>query len=348
MMKAAVVQENRKLILADIDKPSITHPDDVLVKVKYSGVCGSDIPRVFHHGTHFYPIVLGHEFCGIVEDFGENVTEINKGDYVVCAPLLPCFHCPECEKGFYSLCKNYSFIGSRCNGANAEYVKMNKANAVKVSPDSVALHNTFIEPITVGLHAIHLAEGCENKNVIIIGAGTIGLLAAQAAKALGAKTVSVIDINPDKLNLAKELGVDFVFNSAELDAEQIYQQFEPYRFDQLLLETAGVPQTVELAIQISGPKAQVALIGTLHNDLNLNQKVFGLILRRELCILGSWMNYSKPWPGEEWNQAVNLVQQGKIQFEPLIASINHLEDFIEEVKRLDGNAMNGKIMLKFD
>ncbi|MBN6078436.1 galactitol-1-phosphate 5-dehydrogenase [Aggregatibacter actinomycetemcomitans] len=346
-MKAVVVEENRKLVLADIATPKIEDEDDVLVKVLYSGVCGSDIPRIFHHGTHFYPIVLGHEFCGTVEEIGKGVTEFRKGDLVVCAPLQPCFDCEECYKGYYSLCKNYNFIGSRRFGANAEYICVNKKNLVKVSPDSNPLHDAFIEPITVGLHAINLAQGCADKNVIVIGAGTIGLLAAQCAAALDAKSVKVIDINDEKLALAKELGATQTFNSRELAAEEIEKQLFDSRFDQLVLETAGVPQTVELAIKIAGPRAQVALIGTLHNDLTLNQKVFGLVLRKELSILGSWMNYSAPWPGDEWTKAIELVKQGKIQFDKLIASVNFIEDYIIEVEKLDGKPMNGKIVLKF-
>nr|WP_005568331.1 zinc-binding dehydrogenase [Aggregatibacter actinomycetemcomitans] len=218
---------------------------------------------------------------------------------------------------------------------------------MKVSPDSNPLHDAFIEPITVGLHAINLAQGCSDKNVIVVGAGTIGLLAAQCAEALGAKSVTVIDINDEKLMLAKALGATQTFNSRELAAEEIEKRLLDSRFDQLVLETAGVPQSVELAIKIAGPRAQVALIGTLHNDLTLNQKVFGLILRKELSILGSWMNYSAPWPGGEWTKAIELVKQGKIQFDKLIASVNFIEDYITEVKKLDGTPMNGKIVLKF-
>ncbi|KOE64561.1 alcohol dehydrogenase catalytic domain-containing protein [Aggregatibacter actinomycetemcomitans] len=325
-MKAVVVEENRKLVLADIAMPKIEDGEDVLVKVLYSGVCGSDIPRIFHHGTHFYPIVLGHEFCGTVTDIGKDATEFRKGELVVCAPLQPCFDCEECHKGYYSLCKNYNFVGSRRFGANAEYICVNKKNLVKVSPDSNPLHDAFIEPITVGLHAINLAQGCADKNVIVVGAGTIGLLAAQCAEALGATQT---------------------FNSRELAAEEIEKRLLDSRFDQLVLETAGVPQSVELAIKIAGPRAQVALIGTLHNDLTLNQKVFGFILRKELSIPGSWMNYSAPWPGGEWTKAIELVKQGKIQFDKLIASVNFIEDHITEVEKLGGTPMNGKIVLKF-
>lgn len=346
-MKAVVVEANRRLMLAELDKPKIENDEDVLVKVLYSGMCGSDIPRIFHHGTHFYPIVLGHEFCGVVTEIGNEVSEFHQNDLVVCAPLLPCFRCEECQKGFYSLCKHYTFVGSRRFGGNAEYICVNKKNLVKVPAGSDPLQASFIEPITVGLHAINLANGCQNKNVIVIGAGTIGLLVAQCAKALGAESVSVIDINTEKLTLAKELGADYVFNSAELSAEQIAEQLNERRFNQLVLETAGVPKTVELSIRLAGSRAQVGLVGTLHNDLILDQTVFGLILRKELTILGSWMNYSKPWPGEEWQQAVELIAQGKIKFEPLIASVNEIEDYIREVEKLDGKPMNGKIILKF-
>lgn len=347
-MKAAVVQANRRLVVAEIEKPEIEQGQDVLVKVHYSGLCGSDIPRIFHHGTHFYPIVLGHEFSGVVEQVGAEVSGLSKGDLVTCAPLQPCFTCDECQKGFYSLCKNYNFVGSRRFGANAEHIVLNQRNLVKIPTQSDTLNSAFIEPVTVGLHAIYLAQGCQGKNVVVVGAGTIGLLAAQAAKALGAKSVAVIDINQEKLQLAVELGADFVFNSMELKPEEITRQLNEQRFDQLILETAGVPKTVELSIQIAGPRAQIALIGTLHQDLQLNQQVFGLILRKELSILGSWMNYSAPWPGKEWSEAVQLMAQNKINIAPLIASIDSIDRYVEAVMTLDGKPMNGKLMLKFD
>lgn len=346
-MKAVVVQANDDLVVAEIEQPTLIHAEDVLIKVLYSGLCGSDIPRIFHHGAHFYPIVLGHEFSGLVEKCGENVNEFKPGDLVACAPLQPCFHCDECQKGFYSLCKSYNFIGSRCFGANAEYVLVHQKNLIKLPQSSDPLHSAFIEPITVGLHAIYLAEGCQNKNVVVVGAGTIGLLAAQCAKALGANTVTVIDINQEKLNLAKSLGANYVFNSQVSSVEEISAQLYSQRFDQLILETAGVPQTVELAIQIAGPRAQIALIGTLHKDLLLNQKLFSSILRKELSILGSWMNYSFPWPGQEWTKAVELISNNQIDIHPLIASIDTIENYVKNVLKLDGKPMNGKLLLKF-
>lgn len=186
-----------------------------------------------------------------------------------------------------------------------------RANLFRLPAEMTIEDGAFIEPMTVGLHAFHLASGCEGKNVIIVGAGTIGLLAMQCALALGARSVTAIDINDDKLALATTLGASRVFNSCTLGADDILSALSDRRFDQLVLETAGTPQTVSLAIDIAGPRAQVALVGTLHHDLTLSAATFGKILRKELALLGSWMNYSAPWPGDEWNTAARLLTEKK-------------------------------------
>ena len=327
--------------------PQIQAADDVLVRIVCSGLCGSDIPRIFAKGAHYYPITLGHEFSGHVEACGADVKDLQAGDAVACIPLLPCFSCPECEKGYYSLCKQYQFVGSRRDGGNAEYIVVKRANLFRLPAEMAIEDGAFIEPVTVGLHAVHLASGCKGKNVVIVGAGTIGLLAMQCALALGAKSVTAIDINDDKLALATSLGATQVFNSRALSVDDILNALRDSRFDQLVLETAGTPQTVSLAIDIAGPHAQIALVGTLHHDLNLPVATFGKILRKELTLLGSWMNYSAPWPGEEWETAVRLLTGKKLQLEPLIAHTGDSESFAQAVQALNGAPMQGKIMLRF-
>ncbi|HCA0565111.1 TPA: galactitol-1-phosphate 5-dehydrogenase, partial [Citrobacter freundii] len=127
---------------------------------------------------------------------------------------------------------------------------------------------------------------------------------------------------------------------------EIHSDLENVQFDQLILETAGTPQTVTLSIEIAGPRAQLALVGTLHHDLALASGVFGQILRKELTILGSWMNYSSPWPGEEWVTAARLLTEKRLQLEPLIAHSGDAESFASAVKSLNGAPMQGKILLK--
>ena len=137
-MKAGVVHAKNDIRYEEIDKP-MAGPGQVLVKVKYTGICGSDIPRVNGDACHFFPNVLGHEFSGTVEETGEGVTTLKPGDRVAGVPLVPCMKCEDCQKGNYSLCKHYSFIGSRQFGSFAEYVAMPEKNLVKFD-DEVSLN----------------------------------------------------------------------------------------------------------------------------------------------------------------------------------------------------------------
>lgn len=347
-MKSVVIHAEGRVCVEERPVPHVKAADDVLVRVVCSGLCGSDIPRIFAKGAHYYPITLGHEFSGYVEACGSGINDLQPGDAVACVPLLPCFTCPECEKGYFSLCKQYQFVGSRSEGGNAEYIAVKRANLFRLPAEMAIEDGAFIEPITVGLHAFHLARGCRGKNVVIIGAGTIGLLAMQCALALGAASVTAIDINDDKLALATSLGATQVFNSKSLSAEEMMAALHDTRFDQLVLETAGTPQTVALSIDIAGPRAQVALVGTLHHDLTLSSATFGRILRKELTLLGSWMNYSAPWPGEEWETATRLLNEKKLQLAPLIAHTGNSESFASAIQALNGSPMQGKILLRLD
>lgn len=344
-MKSVVVHTGGEMTVENRPVPELKSSGDVLVRIAYSGLCGSDIPRIFANSSHYYPITLGHEFSGHVVSIGEDIHDLQEGDAVACVPLLPCFECEECKKAAYSQCKHYDFIGSRREGGHAEYALVSRKNLFKLPENASLLQGAFLEPITVGLHALKLAGGCQDKEVIVIGAGTIGQLIIQAASALGAKSVTAVDINPQRLALALETGASHAFNSATLSADDIRQKTQERRFNQLIIETAGTPQTVALSLDIAGPKAQVALVGTLHKDLTLNVSTFSHILRKELTLLGSWMNYSAPWPGSEWQQATQLFAEKRINLDALIASIGAPEDFVREVTALAGKPMTGKILL---
>ncbi|WP_426785071.1 galactitol-1-phosphate 5-dehydrogenase [Rahnella variigena] len=344
-MKSVVVHTGGEMTVEDRPVPELKSSGDVLVRIAYSGLCGSDIPRIFANSSHYYPITLGHEFSGHVVSIGEDIHDLQEGDAVACVPLLPCFECEECKKAAYSQCKHYDFIGSRREGGHAEYALVSRKNLFKLPENASLLQGAFLEPITVGLHALKLAGGCQDKEVIVIGAGTIGQLIIQAASALGAKSVTAVDINPQRLALALETGASHAFNSATLSADDIRQKTQERRFNQLIIETAGTPQTVALSLDIAGPKAQVALVGTLHKDLTLNVSTFSHILRKELTLLGSWMNYSAPWPGSEWQQATQLFAEKRINLDALIGSIGAPEEFVREVTSLAGKPMTGKILL---
>ncbi len=155
-MKAAVVQRPEVVETCEVELPTLA-PGEVLVRVAYCGVCGSDVPRVWMGSAHSYPIVLGHEFSGAVVQVGEGADAALMGRRVAGVPLVPCHDCPDCAAGDYSLCKHYSFIGSRRPGAFAEYVAVPAANVYPLPDDVSFLNGAFFEPATVALHALRLA-----------------------------------------------------------------------------------------------------------------------------------------------------------------------------------------------
>jgi len=189
-MKAAVLHAKDDLRYEEYPTPQ-PKEGEVLIKVKATGICGSDIPRVLGDGAHYYPIVLGHEFSGEVVETGKGVTSVKPGDRVAGVPLLPCMKCDDCQKGSYSQCKFYSFIGSRVQGSFAEYVVAPERNVVKFD-DSVSFEQgAFFEPSTVAFHGLNRVEYRGGEDVAILGGGTIGLFTAQWARIFGAKRVFI-------------------------------------------------------------------------------------------------------------------------------------------------------------
>src|SRR5659263_184884 len=167
-MKAAVLYANEDLRYEEFEMPQISE-GEVLVKVKATGICGSDIPRVLGNGAHYYPIVLGHEFSGEVVEIGNAVKTVRIGDRVAGVPLIPCLKCEDCQKGNYSQCKFYSFIGSRVQGSFAEYVKAPEQNVVKFKDNVSFEKGAFFEPSTVALHGLNCADYHGGEDVAILG-----------------------------------------------------------------------------------------------------------------------------------------------------------------------------------
>ena len=213
-MKAGVVHAKEDIRYEEIEKP-VPKKGQVLIKVKYTGICGSDVPRVNGDACHFFPNVLGHEFSGTVEEVGEGVTSVKPGDRVAGVPLVPCMECEDCQKGNYSLCKHYSFIGSREQGANADYVVVPEKNAVPFADNVPYEQGAMFEPATVAIHGVFQNDYHGGEYVAILGGGTVGMFTMQWTKIFGSKKVVVFDISDERLALAKRLGADEVINTKE-------------------------------------------------------------------------------------------------------------------------------------
>lgn len=313
-MKAAVLYGNKDIRYDDFKTPEL-RPGTVKVRVAACGICGSDVPRVLDNGAHYYPIVLGHEFSGVVEETGEGVTSVKKGDHVVGAPLVPCHECVDCKNGNYSLCKNYSFIGSREQGAMAEYVVLPEINAVKIDPDIPLDRAALFEPSTVALHGINLTGYKPGKKVAVLGCGTIGLLVLQWAKILGAENVTAFARSKGRLELACKFGANSVVNTSEEDFKEKSDMITGKRGFDYIFETAGAEQTMYQSFEIAGNRSEICFIGTPKHDLVFSPKLWENMNRKEFKLTGSWMSFSAPFPGSEWTMTAEYLKSGKLVFD---------------------------------
>lgn len=313
-MKAGILYEKGDIRYTDIDMPAVGD-DDVLVKVKATGICGSDIPRVLNGTAHYFPIVLGHEFSGEVVQTGKDVSTIKPGDRVAGVPLLPCLKCDDCQRGSYSQCQNYSFVGSREQGSFAEYVKVPQRNVVKFDNNVSFEQGAFFEPATVALHGLNCADYKAGEDVAILGGGTIGLFTAQWAKIFGAKRVFVFDIVEERLELARKLGADVTVNTSNPSFKEDINKYTNGKGFGYVYETAGVDITMKLAFEIAGNKANVCFIGTPTRDLVFTPKLFENMNRKEFKLTGSWMSYSAPFPGKEWLLTAHYFSTGQLKYD---------------------------------
>lgn len=314
-MKAAVLYGNEDIRYADWETP-ICGPGKVKVRVRASGICGSDIPRVLHHGAHFYPVVLGHEFSGDVVETGEGVTHVKVGDTVSGAPLVPCMQCADCQAGNFALCKHYSFIGSREQGSFAEYVVLPAANAVPYDPSIPYEQAAMFEPSTVALHGLLLADYHGGETVAVLGCGTIGIFTLQWARIFGAKRIVAFDIDEGRLALARRMGANDTVNTLDADFMAQAKALTGGRGFQNVFETAGSPVTMQMGFELAGNKARVCFIGTPHTDMTFSPKLWENLNRKEFSLTGSWMSYSAPFPGREWSLTAHYFGTGALQFDP--------------------------------
>ncbi|MHC5227271.1 galactitol-1-phosphate 5-dehydrogenase [Enterococcus sp. LJL99] len=329
-MKALVVTDNHQMELQEIEQPRLT-AGKVLIKVAYCGICGSDLPRYFAGGVHSFPQILGHEFSGVVEAVSDTVTQVSVGDRVAVAPLVPCSTCENCQKGEPAMCTNYSFIGSREQGAMAEYIVVPARNCVKV-PDTLSLKEVaLLEPLTVAIHGIERVNIPAGATVFVLGAGTIGLLTILSLKAMGAGRVIVADLNEKKLTLAKKIGADEVVNPAKNTLTEYFNQHE---LPEVVIETAGSSITQRQAIEFVQKRGKVVFVGTSTKDVVFDPETFEKILRGELEVTGSWMSYSAPFPGYEWRAGLNYMSSGRIDVKPLITDLYQLEDVVKPFEKM--------------
>ena len=324
-MKAAVLHAIGDLRVEQIATPT-PGPGEILVRIGSCGICGSDVPRVFTKGTYHFPTVCGHEFAGTVAATGAGAT-LAVGTPVTVFPLLWCGKCPECERGEYARCDDYDYLGSRSDGGFAEYVVAPQKNCLPL-PTGVSLEEgAMTEPAAVALHAVKRSGLKAGEAVAVFGAGPIGLLVAQWARALGAARVMVFDIAPRNLELARTLGFTEVFDSKAKDPVKQVEELTNGRGVDVTLEAAGVPVTFTAAVASAGAGGRVVMLGNPSGDVTLPAKLISQMMRRELALVGTWnSSYSASGLPDDWRTVLAAVASGSVKLKPLITHRFGLDD----------------------
>ena len=318
-MEALVLHGVGDLRLEQIPVPPLME-GQVRVRIGFCGVCGSDIPRIFVKGTYNFPTVCGHEFAGVVDATGPGVEDFAPGDPVVVFPLLWCGACAACEQGQYVQCHDYDYLGSRSDGAFAEYVIAPQENLVRV-PQGVTLEEAAMtEPAAVALHALRRVQTpIVGKVAAIFGAGPIGLMTAQWARSMGVSEIFLFDIVSEKLDLAKQLGFENVFNSAVVKPLEILNARTDEKGAYVCVEAAGAPATYRNALENAGRGGNVVLLGNPAADVTLPAALISQLMRREVSIFGTWnSDYSATGNPDDWRAVLQAIAAKTLTLKPLI------------------------------
>lgn len=337
MMKAYVLHGIDDLRYEQVQLPKVG-PGWALVKVKACGICSSDIPRIFTKGTYHFPTIPGHEFAGIVESVGTGEDAHLIGKKVGVFPLIPCRKCAPCKKEQYEMCENYDYIGSRRDGAFAEFVAVPVWNLV-VLPEKTSLDEAaLMEPLAVALHAVNKLNITPCDTVAIIGTGMIGFAAAQWAVAKGAKQVSIVGRNEAKKKLAENMpGISYVLEGQAGTYTKV-------------LEAVGTADAVCKSIQMTEAGGTVVLMGNPAGDILLPQNVYWRILRKQITLVGTWNSaYGLTTSPSDWEQTAQTLAQGSICVKPLITHSFAQEDLVQALQIMRSHSeVYCKVLVKWN
>jgi threonine 3-dehydrogenase len=328
------------LAIETVPVPSIGAAD-VLVRVKASSICGTDLHIYgwdrWSQGRIKPPVTLGHEFCGIVEKIGEEVTAVRPGDFVSAEMHVNCGHCHQCRLGEAHICQNLKIIGIDQDGAFAEFVRIPASNIWKLDPAIPEHYGAILDPLGNAVHTV-LAGPIAGQTVLVTGCGPIGLMSIAVAKACGSSTVFATETNEHRRDMAKKMGADVVINPASEDSvKKILDATNGTGVD-ALLEMSGNPTAIQQGFKVlrAGGRASLLGIPTENVALDLVQDVIfkGATVQG---IYGRRM-YST------WVQMTALLKAGRVNLEPLFGDRIPLDNFESAFAKLQ-TGLAGKILM---
>lgn len=329
-MKAMLLKEYKKLELVELPKPEIG-ANDLLVQVKACGICGSDIHGYDGStGRRIPPLVMGHEASGVVAEVGSNVQGFQVGNRVTFDSTVSCGVCPSCRKGRINLCENRQVLGVSCqefrrHGAFAEYVTVPQNIAYHLPDEFPFEHAALIEAVSIAVHAANRTPIRLGDTAAVIGSGMIGLLVIQAARLAGCAKVIAVDLDDNKLAIAKTLGADVGLNPKTTDVVQAIAELTGGRGADVAFEVVGATPTIQSAIQSVKRGGHVTLVGNLAPKVEVPLQA---IVTREITLHGSCASNG------EYPECIELMRRGAIQVKPLITAIDSLDHGPEWFEKL--------------
>lgn len=314
-MKSARYYGVRDVRFEDVAKPEYGN-DDVLIKVAYAGICGSDL-HIYNRGMFIanIPEIMGHEFVGIVESVGNNITNFKAGDKVTANPMVVCDDCYPCNIGYGKSCENLGFIGEVRPGCFAEYITMPESSLVHIPNNAELRQMALVEPLAVALNVCERASLKTMDKLCIIGAGPIGLLTVLVAKNLyGIDDIVVMGRSQARLDLASKAG-----------ARETTNDISNYRFNKII-ETAGKEQTINSAINSIVPNGDICVVSVFEDDITLDMNT---LVSKEANVHGC-----NVYENRHLEEAASVIAQNKLDVELLISETYTLEECAEAFKRL--------------
>lgn len=312
----------------DVPVPTNLKPNEVLLKIQKIGVCGSDI-HVFHgeHPATPYPVVQGHEYSATVEAVGKDVVKARPGMKATARPQLVCGECGPCKRGQYNACQNLKVQGFQAPGVAQDYFIVTEDRLI-ILPDSISLEQgAMVEPAAVGAHSTSRTTGIEGKNIVVSGAGTIGNLVAQFAKARGAKKVLITDVSNFRLEIAKKCGIDEILNVMETPFEEGVKNCFGDEGFQVGMEAAGVQASLDALMANIEKGGDVVILGVYAKNPSINMFYLG---EHELNVFGSMM-----YRHEDYEAAVEMIANGKINLDPLISKHFPFEEYLQAYEYIE-------------
>lgn len=348
-MKAALWYNTKDIRVETIPEPSL-EKDQVKIKVSYCGICGSDLHE-YLAGPIFIPveephpiskdkapIVMGHEFAGVVAAVGEDVTGIKVGDRVCVEPIYSCGTCHSCRKGHYNVCEQLGFIGlSGGLGGFSEYSVVPSKMIHKIPDNMTWEQAALVEPAAVAVHAVRQSDMKIGDSVAVIGTGPIGLLVIQAAKAAGASKIAAVEVSPERRDFAEQAGADLVIDPLEREPVEAIKEFTNGLGVDVAFEVAGIEATIHTAIESTKPEGNVVNISIWEKPASIPVNQFILTERKMTSIIA----YRNIFP-----QVIQLIANGQMKATELITKKISLDQIVTEgFEALTNNKNQIKILV---